>query len=80
MVMLRTYWNFLAHGVMHIPDPGRHVTRSYGACSSVVRARRRREATVAAGAPRGEASVAPVPEVPPDPELRCQPWNSTHLI
>jgi hypothetical protein len=53
--------DFLARVVMHMPDPRRHVIRYDGAYSSVVRARRRREATVTAGAPRGEASAAPSP-------------------
>jgi len=72
--------DFLARVVMHIPEPRRHVIRYYGAYSSVVRARRRREATVTAGAPRGEASAAPVPEAPTDAELRVSRRRWAALI
>ena len=72
--------DFLARVVMHIPDPRRHVIRYYGAYSSVVRARRRREATVTAGAPRGEASAAPVPGAPTDAELRVSRRRGVVLI
>ena len=71
---------FLARVVMHIPEPRRHVIRYYGAYSSVVRARRRREATVTAGAPRGEASAVPVPDAPTDPELRASRRRWAALI
>lgn len=71
---------FLARVVMHIPEPRRHVIRYYGAYSSVVRARRRREATVTAGAPRGEASAAPVPDPPTDRKLRVSRRRRAALI
>ena len=61
--------DFLARLVMHIPDPRRHVIRYYGAYSSVVRARRRREA-----APTAAPVVAPVAAVaqaPSDPDMRA---------
>jgi len=40
---------FLARVLMHIPEPRRHVIRYYGAYSSVVRARRARQAVAAGG-------------------------------
>jgi hypothetical protein len=51
--------DFLARVLMHIPEPRRHVIRYYGAYSSVVRARRARQAaaTVGAGAAAAPASV-----------------------
>ncbi|HPC82446.1 MAG TPA: transposase [Thermoanaerobaculaceae bacterium] len=49
---------FLARVLMHIPEPRRHVIRSYGAYSNVVRARRARHAAVTVG---GEAAPAPPP-------------------
>lgn len=45
--------DFLARVVMHIPEPHRHTMRHYGAYSSVVRARHRREAAAAAGPQAG---------------------------
>ena len=48
--------DFLARVVMHIPEPRRHVIRYFGAYSSVVRARRARQAAAAAG-----GGVAPAP-------------------
>ena len=47
---------FLARVLMHIPEPRRHVIRYYGAYSSVVRARRARQAAAA-----GAGGVAPGP-------------------
>jgi hypothetical protein len=41
--------DFLARILMHIPEPRRHVIRYYGAYSSVVRARRARQALAAVG-------------------------------
>ncbi|NWF99997.1 MAG: transposase, partial [Thermoanaerobaculaceae bacterium] len=46
---------FLARVLMHIPEPRRHVIRYYGAYSSVVRARRARQAVAAGGAPLNRA-------------------------
>jgi len=40
---------FLARVLMHIPEPRQHVIRYYGAYSSVVRARRARQAVAAGG-------------------------------
>ncbi|HNX51056.1 MAG TPA: transposase [Thermoanaerobaculaceae bacterium] len=48
--------DFLARVVMHIPEPRRHVIRYYGAYSSVVRARRARQAAAPAG-----SGAAPAP-------------------
>jgi hypothetical protein len=48
--------DFLARVLMHIPEPRRHVIRYYGAYSSVVRARRARQAAVTVG---GGAALAP---------------------
>ena len=61
--------DFLARVVMHIPDPRRHTIRYYGAYSSVVRARRRREAAPTAAAV--VAPVAPVAQAPSDPDMRA---------
>jgi len=60
---------FLARVVMHIPDPRRHTIRYYGAYSSVVRARRRREAAPTAVAV--VAPVAPVDQAPANPDMRA---------
>jgi hypothetical protein len=54
---------FLARVLMHIPEPRRHVIRYYGAYSSVVRARRARQAAAAAGA--GSAVMPPRAEHEP---------------
>jgi hypothetical protein len=53
--------DFLARVVMHIPEPRRHVIRYYGAYSSVVRARRARQAAAAVGG----GAAAPAPSVAP---------------
>jgi hypothetical protein len=59
----------LARLVMHIPEPRRHVIRYYGAYSSVVRARRRREPSPATAAERAGAPTVSVPQS--DPKLRA---------
>jgi hypothetical protein len=62
--------DFLARMIMHIPEPRLHVIRYYGAYSSVVRARRRREE-----AARGDGAECrpspPAAEPRDDPELRA---------
>lgn len=60
---------FLARLLMHIPEPRLHVIRYYGAYSSVIRARRRRQAESGDGAYR--APTTPAAEPRPDPELRA---------
>jgi len=44
---------FLARVLMHIPKPRRHAIRSYGAYSSVVKARHRRHSREGSSAPPG---------------------------
>ncbi len=62
--------DFLAPLVMYIPDPHRHVIRSRGAYSSVLRPRQRREAAITAPAPV-TAPVASVGTGPADPDKRA---------
>ncbi|MGD1149110.1 MAG: transposase [Thermoanaerobaculaceae bacterium] len=61
--------DFLARVVMHIPEPRRHVIRSYGVYSRVVRARRRHIAPAVAGPPC--TPEPPAAGAPADPELRA---------
>ena len=60
---------FVARVVMHIPEPRLHVIRYYGAYSSVIRARRRREA--ASDDAVTSRPATPAAELPADPELRA---------
>ena len=62
--------DFLARVVMHIPEPHRHTVRYYGAYSSVVRARCRREASQPAAGQPGASAPAPPTVAPPDPDRR----------
>jgi len=63
--------DFLARLVMHIPDPHRHVTRYYGAYSSVLRARRRREAPARGGTQQPDAPASSTSPAPTDPDMRA---------
>ncbi len=68
--------DFLARVLMHIPEPHRHVIRYYGAYSSVVRARRQREAASTAAVP----AAAPVTSAPANPEMRALRRRWAQLI
>ncbi len=72
--------DFLARIVMHIPEPRRHVIRYYGAYSSVVRARRRREASERAPGQQGEPAPTPPTTAPPNPERRALRRQWAELI
>jgi len=61
----------LARVVMHIPGPHRHTVRSYGAYSSVVRARGQREAAARGATQQTDASRPPPAAPPADPERRA---------
>lgn len=73
---------FLARVVMHIPEPRRHVIRYYGAYSSVVRARRRREAPATVSGQPAQASppMARAAQSPTDPDLRALRRRWAQLI
>jgi hypothetical protein len=60
----------LARVVVHIPDPHRHVIRHYGAYSSVVRARQRREAPARAGTQQSDTPALSAATTPIDPDMR----------
>lgn len=71
--------DFLARVLMHIPDPRRHVIRYYGAYSSVVRARRARQALAAVGG--GAAPAPPSAEhEPASPEWKAARRRWAELI
>jgi len=56
---------------MHIPDPRKHVIRYYGAYSSVVRARRRREAPAQTGTQQVDTPASSAATAPTDPDIRA---------
>jgi hypothetical protein len=62
---------FLARVVMHIPEPHRHVIRYDGAYSSVLRARRRREAPARAGTQQVDTPASSAATTPIDPDMRA---------
>ena len=72
---------FLARIIMHIPEPRLHVIRSYGAYSSVVRARQRRAreaATAGVTSPHAAQTARAAPA--PDPDMRTLRHRWAELI
>ena len=63
---------------MHIPEPHRHVTRHYGTSSSVIRARRQRQAPARADAQ--QPRTTPPTTAPVDPERRALHRRWAELI
>ena len=72
--------DFLARVVMHIPDPRRHTIRYYGAYSSVVRARRRREAPAPTGTQQVDTPASSAATAPTDPDMRALRRRWAHLL
>jgi hypothetical protein len=73
--------DFLAHALMHIPDPRHHVIWYYGASSNVARARRRREAMPAGASDAARFTSVAIPEGEPiDLDLRALRRRWVQLI
>jgi hypothetical protein len=64
---------FLAHVIMHIPEPRRHLVRYYGAYSNVSRGKRRRqdEADIGAASPDGRHVPSGSAARDPSPDARA---------